>query len=267
VPQTPGSEQAPPRVSVLVPCAPRAPYLAETLGSLRQQTFEDWELVLVLDGECPENRRVAESALGDRVRFATTPRERSGPAVARHLGLEHCRGELLAFCDADDLCAPERLARQVARFDERPSLGLLATWARRFASETGADLGALHCPTEPERLARRLLLFNPVTNSTVMVRTRTARELGGFNAGAVRVEDYDLWLRFVGVAEVAALPEELVRYRVHDAHYSSGRIIGPQSAIIRRSRVAATRRLGGWSGTALLRHAAWLGVQAGRGHW
>jgi glycosyltransferase involved in cell wall biosynthesis len=255
------------RVSVLVPCAPRARYLAETLGTLRQQTFADWELILVLDGECAENRRVAESALGDRVRFVTTSRERSGPAVARHLGLDHCGGELLAFCDADDLCAPRRLALQVAEFERRPQLGMLATWARRFASESGEDLGAMHCPTDPERLARRLLLFNPVTTSTVMVRTDLARELGGFNADAVRVEDYDLWLRFLGVAEVGALGQELVRYRVHDAHYSSGRLIGPQSAILRRAKLDATRRLGGRPSSALLRHAAWLGVQAARGHF
>lgn len=255
------------RVSVLVPCAPRARYLAATLESLRRQTFEDWELLLVLDGECPENRAVAEAALGDRVRFVTTPRERSGPAVARHLGLDHCKGSLLAFCDADDLCEPERLALQVAEFDRRPELGLLATWARRFASESGEDLGALHCPTEPEQLTRRLLLFNPVTTSTVMVRTELARELGGFDARAVRVEDYDLWLRFLGVAEVGAIGRELVRYRVHDAHYSSGRLIGPQSGILRRAKVDATRRLGGRPSAALLRHAAWLGVQAARGHF
>ena len=264
----PRTDQGPtPRVSVLVPCAPRAPYLAETLESLRRQTFEDWELVLVLDGECADNRRVAESVLGDRVRCVTTPRERSGPAVARQLGLGHCRGELLAFCDADDLCAPERLARQVAEFDRRPDLGLLSTWARRFATGTRRDLGALHCPTEPDRLARRLLLYNPVTTSTVMLRTALAREVGGFDVRAVRVEDYALWLRCVGRAPVAALGQELVGYRVHDAHYSSGRIIGPQSAVIRRARVEAARRLGRWPAGALVRHAAWLGVQAARGHF
>lgn len=258
-----------PRVSVLVPCAPRAPYLAETLESLARQTYRDWELVLVLDGECEENRATVREVLGAdaQVRFALTPAERSGPAVARHAGLEHCRGELLAFCDADDLCAPERLEMQVAEFDRRPELGLLATWAHRFTSGTGERLGELHCPTGPQRLARRLLLFNPLTNSTVMMRTALARELGGFDARAVRVEDYDLWLRCVGVAEVDALPKELVGYRVHDAHYSSGRIIGPQSAVIRRSRSAAARRLGLWPGAAPLRHAAWLGVQAARGHF
>ena len=255
------------KLSVLVPCAPEAPYLAETLRSLEKQTYQDWELVLVLDGECEQNRAAASILPPDRVRFVTTPKPRSGPAAARDLGLAACQGELLALCDADDLCEPERFALQVAEFDRRPELGLLGTWARRFDSETGADRGPLHCPTDPAELARRLLLFNPLTTSTTMMQTALARQLGGFNEAAVRVEDYDLWLRFLGVAQVAALPKELVRYRLHGNHYSSGRIIGPQSALLRRAKVAAARRLGVPVPTTLARHAAWVAVQLAKRRW
>lgn len=256
-----------PRLSVLVPCAPNSPYLGETLQSLAKQTYTDWELVLVLDGESADNRRAAELLPPDKVRFVTTPQPRSGPAVARETGLAVCRGELLALCDADDLCEPERFERQVAQFDRRPGLGLLTTWARRFDSDTGEDRGALHCPAESPELARRLLLYNPLTTSSAMMRTAMAREFGGFEERAVRVEDYGLWLRFLGRAEVAALPEELVRYRVHDGNYSSGRILGPQTAIIRRAKVAAARRLGMSVPLTLLRHVAWLGVQVAMRRW
>jgi glycosyltransferase involved in cell wall biosynthesis len=252
---------ATPTLSVLIPCAPKAAYLAETLHSIEKQTYQDWALVLVLDGECEQNRAAAAALPADRVRILTTPRPLSGPAVARQIGLEKCASEFLALCDADDLCEPERFERQVAEFDRRPELGLLGTWARRFDSETGADRGPLHCPTEPAELARRLLLFNPLTTSTIMMRTEQARKVGGFVEAAVRVEDYDLWLRFLGVAEVAALPEELVRYRLHGSHYSTGRIIGPQSRLIRHAKVAAARRLGLSVPATLTKHAAWLSVQ------
>lgn len=258
-----------PRLSVIVPCAPAAsPYIGATLRSILEQTFTDWELVLVLDGESEENRHAAAEAMpADRMRILTTPRRHSGPAVARHLGLEYCRGALLALCDADDLCSPDRFAKQIAEFDRRPELGLLGTWARRFDTETGEDRGPLHCPTAAEGLAHRLLLFNPMTTSTTMMRTELVRELGGFDENAVRVEDYDLWLRFLGVAEVDVLPEELVRYRIHGAQYSTGRVIGPQSALIRRSKVAAARRIGASVPATVGKHAAWLGVQVVRGRW
>ena len=258
---------APPRLSVLIPCAPHSPYLGETLESIAKQTYTDWEVVLVLDGDSAENRRAAQLLPPDRVRFASTPRSRSGPAVARDVGLAECRGELLALCDADDLCEPERFERQVAEFDRHPGLGLLTTWARRFDSGTGEDRGPLHCPEDPRELARRLLLYNPLTTSSAMMRTGLAREYGGFEERAVRVEDYDLWLRFLGRAEVAALPEELVRYRVHDGHYSTGRILGPGTGIIRRAKVAAARRLGMSVPVTLLRHGAWLGVQIAKRRW
>ena len=250
-----------PRVSVIIPCAPRQHALQETLLAIQKQTFQGWEVVLVLDGECEENRREAAVLPDDRLRIFLTPRPRSGPSTARNIGLAECRGGLVAFCDADDLCDPERLARQVAEFDRRPALGMLATWSRRFDSATGADLGPMHCPTESDALARKLLLFNPVTMSTVMARTELVRQAGGFRTAAVHAEDYDLWLRILGRAEVAALPEELVRYRVSEGQYSHRAKIMPTSALLRREKLAAAKRLGFSGPVTRAKHLAWVGVQ------
>jgi glycosyltransferase involved in cell wall biosynthesis len=250
-----------PRVSVLIPVAPRQRHLEETLLSVHKQTFQDWEVVLVLDGDCPQNRRMAAVLPADRIRIVLTPSPRSGPAAARNVGLSECRGDLVALCDADDLCEPERLARQVAEFDRRPTLGMLATWARRFDSDTGADLGRLRCPAESGALARRLLLFNPVTTSTVMARAEVLRSSGGFRDAAVHCEDYDLWLRILGRAETAGLAEELVRYRVHQGQLSRQAKLLRSSGLLRREKLAAARRLE-WSVTATrIKHLAWVGVQ------
>ncbi|NUP51154.1 MAG: glycosyltransferase [Catenulispora sp.] len=263
----PANTHGAPRVSVLIPCAPRQRYLEETLLSIQKQTFQDWEVVLVLDGECEENRRMAAVLPADRIRIVVTARPRSGAAAARNAGLPECRGDLVAFCDGDDLCEPERLARQVAEFDRRPTLGMLATWSRRFASDTGADLGPLHGPTESQALARRLLLFNPVTTSTVMVRPEAVREAGDFRDAAKNCEDYDLWLRILGRAEVAALPEELVRYRVHEGQNSRRAKLLPQSGLLRREKVAAARRLGVSVPVTRIKHLAWVGVQVANRRW
>ncbi|WP_194911058.1 glycosyltransferase family 2 protein [Catenulispora rubra] len=252
---------AAPRVSVLIPVAPRQRHLEETLLSIQKQTFQDWEVVLVLDGDCEANRRMAAVLPADRIRIVLTRSPRSGPAAARNTGLPECRGDLVAFCDGDDLCDPERLARQVAEFDRRPTLGMLATWARRFDSDTGADLGPLRCPAEYGALARRLLLFNTVTMSTVMARPEVLREAGDFREAAVHCEDYDLWLRILGRAEMGGLTEELVRYRVHRGQFSHRAKILPQSGLLRREKLAAARRLE-WSVTVTwIKHLAWVGVQ------
>jgi|GEM_PF-3166308 glycosyltransferase involved in cell wall biosynthesis len=255
------TENTSPRVSVIIPVAPRQKYLDETLLSIQKQTLQDWEVVLVLDGECEENRRAAEVLPPEQLQIVVTARPRSGIAAARNAGLPVCRGDLVAFCDGDDLCEPERLARQVAEFDRRPALGMLATWSRRFDSDTGADLGPRRCPSGSDNLARRLLLFNTVTVSTVMARPDVVREAGNFRDAAIQCEDYDLWLRILGRAEVDALPEELVRYRVHDGQFSHRAKIMPQSGLLRREKLAAARRLGWSVPVARLKHLAWVGVQ------
>jgi glycosyltransferase involved in cell wall biosynthesis len=256
-----------PRVSVIIPCAPNSRYLAETLRSIEKQTYTDWEVLVVLDGEDEGNRqRVTETLPPDRVRILVIPAG-SGPAVGRDLGIREARGELIALCDADDLCEPERFEHQVAEFDRRPGLGLLTAWARRFDSATGEDRGPWHYPIEPRKLARMLLLYNPVVTSTAMMRRSTTLEVGSFDQAALRVEDYDLWLRFLGRTEIAVLPEELLRYRFHDAQYSLGPVFGPATGLIRRRKVAAARRLGMSVPITLVRHVLWLGVQFIRGRW
>jgi len=256
-----------PRLTVLVPAVPRSPWLAETLHSIQSQTYQDWQVFLVLDGESAQNRAAAEILPAGKVRVLTTPSQPSYPAGSRNVGLEQCDTELVAFCDADDVCEPTRFERQVAEFDRNPELGALGTWARRFESATGADLGPQHCPADPDVLARTLLWFNPMTTSSMMLRTRLFTELGRFDTAAIRTEDYDMWLRILGNAQVAALPEELVRYRVHGGHHSSGRMIGEQSAVIRRSKVAAARRLGRSVPRIWAQHAVWVCWQLAHGRW
>ncbi|RJQ77404.1 glycosyltransferase [Pseudonocardiaceae bacterium YIM PH 21723] len=253
-------------VSFLIPCAPKSKYLAETLRAIDAQTHQDWEVVLVFDGECEENRTAAKELPEGRVKILLTDKPRSGPAVARNVGLKECAHELVALCDADDLPAPDRLAKQVAQFEARPELGLLATWGRKF-TDAGEDRGPMPTPIGSEKLAKILLLFNPMTNSTVMLRRSIALELNGFNPAAVRVEDYDLWLRFLGRAVVDVLPEELLRYRVHDGQYSRGRILGPQTSVLLDSKLGAARRLGLSTAATRFKHLLWLAVQVANRRW
>lgn len=257
----------PPRLTVLVPAVPTSPWLPETLHSIKNQTFQDWEVLLILDGESEVNRAAASILPSDRVRVVNTPSQPSYPSGSRNVGLEHCTSDLVALCDADDVCEPTRFEKQVAEFDRRPELGALGTWARRFDSATGADLGPQHCPSDPDKLARTLLWFNPMTASTMMMRTELVRRLGLFNTAAVRIEDYDMWLRILGNAQVAAVPEELLRYRIHNAQHSTGKLFGVQTALIRRSKLGAARRLGKSVPMTWAQHVAWVGWQLSKGRW
>jgi glycosyltransferase involved in cell wall biosynthesis len=252
-------------VSVVIPCTPKAGFLAETLRSVAEQTHQDWEVVLVLDGECEENREAARTLPEDRVQVHVTPAPRSGPAVGRNIGLEAAKHDLVAFLDADDVCTPKRLERQVAGLSQRPGLALIGAWARKI-DPFGQVVGVLRSAVGPD-LARTMLLRNCFITSTVVLRKEVAVAVGGFDPRLVRLEDYDLWLRVMARADGDVLPEELVGYRVHPGQYSRGALIGPQTKLLRRSKQALAKRIGVSGLGVAARHAAWLGVQVAKRRW
>ncbi|MDX3657921.1 glycosyltransferase [Streptomyces sp. ID05-26A] len=253
-------------VSVVIPCAPKAEFLEGTLLAVAAQTLQDWEVVLVLDGDCPENRAAAEVLPSGRVQILVTPAPRSGPAVGRNIGLDAAKHELVAFLDADDVCAPERLERQAVVMDADPGLGLLGAWMSKIDPD-GHRVGEFHSVTGRDKVVRTMLLFNCLTTSTIMTRKSLALDVGGFDPRCVRLEDYELWLRILAKADGDVLPEELLGYRVHPGQYSRGGLLGPQTGLLRRSKQLVAQRIGVSGASVNARHLAWLGVQVANRRW
>ncbi|MDT7785710.1 MAG: hypothetical protein QOF58_4129 [Pseudonocardiales bacterium] len=253
-------------VSVVIPCAPKTDFLAETLRAVAAQTHQEWEVVLVLDGDCAENRAAAEVLPSDRVQILVTPAPRSGPAVGRNIGVDAAKHELVAFLDADDICTPARLERQAAALDENPGLGLVGAWSYKIDPD-GARVGEFHSVTGQELVAKTMLLYNILTTSTIMTRKSLVDEVGGFDPRLIRLEDYDLWLRLLAKADGDVLPEELLGYRVHPGQYSRGGLLGPATKLLFASKKAVARRIGVGGFATSARHAAWLGVQVVNRRW
>nr|WP_229693592.1 glycosyltransferase [Lentzea pudingi] len=246
--------------------APKAPYLPETLRTLADQTFQDWELVFVLDGECEQNRAATEFLPREKVKYVLTPAPRSGVATGRNFGLAAASHELIALLDADDLAAPERLAKQVERFAAEPDLAALGTWAQKIDIQ-GTRIGEMHPPIGRDKVARTLLWFNCMIAPSMMLRKSVAQGLGNFDQRCTRSEDYDMWLRMLGTHGVDVLGEELLSYRVHPNQHSKGTMLDGQAERLRESRMAAAERLGVSKLGAMARHGAWLGVQLANRRW
>lgn len=103
-----------PMVSIVTPVFNAAPWLPETLSTVRSQTFTDWEQILVDDGSTDGSRALIEAAAAEDPRFRVLQSAgRQGPSAARNLALDAARGRFIAFLDADDLWHPEKLARAV----------------------------------------------------------------------------------------------------------------------------------------------------------
>ncbi len=228
-----------PKVSVLLPVWNAERYLAGAIDSVLGQTLADFALLIVDDGSSDGSGALIRRYRDRRIRRIENEKN-LGVTRSLNLGLEQARGRYVARMDADDLCAPERLERQVAFLDAHPRVVLVASRARRIDAR-GAELGVVATPVDGDTLRRRLRLGNCIVHGSVMMRADAVRALGGYDESMERAEDYDLWLRLSERHGIAALPDLLYAWREHDAGVGR-RHAEQQDGVAERARLAARRR-------------------------
>ena len=196
-------------------------YLGEALESIAAQTWTDFEVVAVDDASTDgSGAKLSEHARRwPWLRVILRP-ARGGVAVALNTGFSLCEGELIARMDADDVCMPERFARQVAFMDAHPDVGVCGGAVRVFG---GGRMEVVKPPTDDDAIRAWLVFGSAFIHPAVMFRRSVVRQMDGPYAPVVGVEDYDLWLRLAAVTRFGNLPEELLRYRVHPGQYSANK--------------------------------------------
>lgn len=214
-----------PRVSVIIAARDAGPTIQATLASVREQTYTDFEVVLVDDASTDGTADVARAAIeGLRIERHDVA---LGPGAARNRAAAVALGELLAVLDADDLWKPRYLESQVDRYDEAVREG------RRVAAVCcDADLVGPDGPTGgrwSERVGAAgvvdlegMLGENVVFTSVLTPRT-VFLELGGYETDdRIHLEDYDLWLRMLEAGyEIVVNPEALALYRLGETARSA----------------------------------------------
>lgn len=203
------------KVSVLMSVKNGLPYVRETVDSVLGQTLADFTF-LILDNASTDGTRDFLQGIGDpRVRLELLP-EDVGQTAALNTGLSIIQTGLVARMDADDVCLPERLERQIERFKADPDLALLGA-AAEMIDERGRRIGEARFPCKREKVLEHLPLGNPFVHASVMYRCTSALSVGGYPHDFTYAQDLALWLRLAGKGGVANLPETLVKIRVHEA--------------------------------------------------
>ena len=204
-----------PKVSVIVPSHNLGRYLGETLQSVKDQTFPDWECIVVDDASQDGSPAVAQEFMNTDGRFSllVLP-ENEGVARVRNRGLTAAKGEYVLFLDADDLITPEYMAAAVEALDSDPSLTLVYGRAERFGTQSSWDLPPFSMDT---MLASNCLYIS------CFFRKRVAASFDpAFDAG---YEDWDFWLSVlekVHVPKVLQLPQLCFRYRTRRGSRNTG---------------------------------------------
>jgi teichuronic acid biosynthesis glycosyltransferase TuaG len=193
-----------PRVSVIIPAHNAAPFLDQTLASVQDQTYGDWEAVVCDDGSQDGTWDILQAA-GPRVRTVRNEHA-GGPAVARNRALELASGEFAVFLDADDLLHPQYLESQLAAYERaqaetrpgEPDVGLVCCDARFLIDDEYAPYTFLDRipdrdqPITLERLLRRNMIYG-----ACLVPMSVGEPLGWFDPELFGTEDYGLWIKIL----------------------------------------------------------------------
>jgi glycosyltransferase involved in cell wall biosynthesis len=199
-------------VTVFTTFTDNVAWVDETIASVLAQTFSDFELLILNDGDPAESRRIARDFPDPRIRIVDLPP--TPLAAKRQQGLELAHGRYVAVLDSDDFSEPERLARQVAWLDEHPDC-VIAGSAIRFIDAHSQTLGYRSYPADDAALRARLLEVNCFAHSAVTFRREAALAAGGYRPEFLWIEDYDLWLRMASHGTLHNFAEPLTAYRIH----------------------------------------------------
>lgn len=194
-------------ISVIVPVYEQPDLLRSALESVVDQTYDDWEAVVVDDASTADHERVVEE-FDERIRLVTHETNR-GASAARNTGIDHAEGEYVAFLDADDAWAETKLERQLSVFERGSDrLGLVYTGFVQY--ETDGSEWVRHPAARGDIYVQELERDRVHPTSTVMVRRDVLDEVGGFDTTLPSRQDYDLWIRVTERYEVDYVDDVLV---------------------------------------------------------
>ena len=203
-----------PKVSVLMPVYnTQADFLTEAIDSILNQTFTDFEFIIIDDGSThPDVKKVIHSYKDKRIKYVY--KENSGIADTSNYGMKKlCSGEYIARMDSDDISLPDRLKKQVAFLDAHPDVSVVSALYERFPD--------YFIPNHPEQVGvADMLRGDVVANPLVMLRKDDflSRNLLHERKYA---EDYDLWARTVMAGlKIVNIQEILLKYRWHPDNIS-----------------------------------------------
>lgn len=210
-----------PAISAVLPVFNAEAYVREAVESILQQTFTDFELIIINDGSTDGSAAILRELAARDPRIVLVERVNDGLVSALNEGIARARADLIARMDADDVAAPERFALQYARMKAAPELGVLGSFIQ-LMDKTGSAIRLGTYPVTSMETARFLEEGCPLAHPTVMMRREAVLKAGGYRRIFSHCEDYDLWLRIseLGFA-IANVPKPLLNYRIHGSNVSA----------------------------------------------
>lgn len=204
-----------PKVSILMITYNRERYIKDSLDSILNQNFKDFEIIIIDDCSSDKTSGIVNSYIKGGAPIVYRVNNRNvGISKSRNLALSLCSGEYVAVLDSDDVWINEdKLARQVDFLDNNKEYMVCGSMAF-LINDNNEIFDKLVLKVEDKKIRKRILLSNQFVHSSVLYRKKIALSLGGYDDHLIG-EDYDLFLKLGSFGKFFNFSEEMVKYRRH----------------------------------------------------
>lgn len=230
------------KVSVVMSIYDGERYLRPAIESMLNQTFADFEFIIINDGSSDGTEAILRS-YRDR-RIVTVSQQNTGLTHSLNRGLRMARGEFIARMDADDVSEPMRLESQVRYLESHDEVGLLGS-SFHVISESGDEIHTIQLTTANDELQRELMRRNCFCHGAAMFRRGCIEAVGGYREEFPASQDYDLWLRIAEKYHVANIESPLYRWRINPKSVSVQRLSVQMEGMYLAQELARERRTTG----------------------
>jgi glycosyltransferase involved in cell wall biosynthesis len=202
-----------PKITVLMSVYNGEKYLREAVDIILNQTFKDFEFIIINDFSTDRTASILSSFNDSRIKIINNE-ENVGLTLSLNKGLQIAKGAYIARQDAGDISTPDRLEKQVEFLNKYKDICLVGAFFY-IINEKGRVLYKVTSLESNGELKRKLSKGNAFAHGVVMFRKKCVEKLGGYREQFTASQDYDLWLRFSEHYKMANIPEYLYKWRLN----------------------------------------------------
>ncbi|BBN82631.1 glycosyl transferase [Pseudoalteromonas sp. A25] len=200
-------------VTVFIPVFNAERYLEKAIESVLNQTYENLDILIINDGSTDSSSEIISkySEVDSRIRFIS--RENKGICYTRNQGVKNCKGKYLALLDADDICMPQRIEKQVEFLKNNPSISVVGSSVYVIDKDDNI-LGVNKVKTKGEYIKASMITGSQIVNPSAMFNFEMVKQDLVYEKNYDSAEDLQLWLElYLKGHRFANLPDKLIKYR------------------------------------------------------
>ena len=197
--------------------------LTETINSILNQTYKNYELIIINDGGSKDVRHTIKNYNNSRLKYYEKPK--IGLTACLNYGVDKAKGEYIARQDAGDISLKNRFKTQINFFNNHPEISLIGSWVSELTEE-GDHLGDIEFSKSYENIKENIPFQNAFCHGTIMALTTLFRDFNGYRDVFLKAQDYDLWLRIIEKYKVVNIGKVLYK-----------RIVSRESITIRTKKI------------------------------